>query len=153
MGWQRIGHNWATFTFTNRRRKENEVTQSCPALCDLMDCSLPGSSIHGILQARVLEWVTICFSRESSWSRDGTGYFALQPDAFYQARLVKNPPAMRETWIKFWFGKIPWNWERLPTPVFWPGEFHGLYSPWGGKESDTTELLSLSQTEEEDALK
>ena len=31
----------------------------------------------------------------------------------------------------------------LPTPVFWPGEFHGLYSPWGGKESDTTEQLSL----------
>ena len=34
--------------------------------------------------------------------------------------------------------------ERLPTPVFWPGEFHGLYSPWGRKESDTTERLSLS---------
>ena len=33
--------------------------------------------------------------------------------------------------------------ERLPTPVFWPGEFHGLYSPWGCKESDMTEQLSL----------
>ena len=32
--------------------------------------------------------------------------------------------------------------ERLPTPVFWPGEFHGLYSPWGHKESDMTEQLS-----------
>ena len=41
-------------------------------------------------------------------------------------------------------GKIPWRRERLPTPVFWPGEFHGLYSPWGCKESDTTEWLSLS---------
>ena len=30
-----------------------------------------------------------------------------------------------------WVGKIPWRRERLPTPVFWPGEFHGLYSPWG----------------------
>jgi len=39
--------------------------------------------------------------------------------------------------------KIPWRRERLPTPVFWPGEFHGLYSPWGRKESDTTEWLSL----------
>ena len=36
-------------------------------------------------------------------------------------------------------GKIPWRRERLPTPVFWPGEFHGLYSPWGRKESDMTE--------------
>jgi len=32
----------------------------------------------------------------------------------------------------------PWRREKLPTPIFWPGEFHGLYSPWGGKESDMT---------------
>ena len=38
-----------------------------------------------------------------------------------------------------WVGKIPWRRERLPTPVFWLGEFHGLYSPWGRTESDTTE--------------
>ena len=42
-----------------------------------------------------------------------------------------------------WFGKIPWRWERQPTPVFWPGEFHGLCSPWDVKELDTTERLSL----------
>ena len=41
-------------------------------------------------------------------------------------------------------GKIPWRRERLPTPVFWPGEFHGLYSLWGLKESEMTEKLSLS---------
>ena len=40
-------------------------------------------------------------------------------------------------------GKIPWRRELLPIPVFWPGEFHGLYSPWGHKELDTTEQLSL----------
>ena len=45
-----------------------------------------------------------------------------------------------------WVGKIPWRRERLPIPVFWPGEFHGLYSPWGCKESDTTEQLSLSSS-------
>ena len=49
------------------------------------------------------------------------------------AQLVKNLPAMRETWFNPWVGKIPWRRERLPTPVFWPGEFHGLYSPWGCK--------------------
>ena len=42
-----------------------------------------------------------------------------------------------------WVGKIPWRREQLPTPVFWPGEVHGLYSPWGHKESDMTEQLSL----------
>ena len=44
-----------------------------------------------------------------------------------------------------WVGKIPWRRERLPFPGFWPGEVHGLYSPWGRKESGTTERLSLSQ--------
>ena len=43
-----------------------------------------------------------------------------------------------------WVGKIPWSKEGLLTPVFWPGEFHGLYSPWGHQQSDTTEQLSLS---------
>jgi len=59
------------------------------------------------------------------------------------AQLVKNLPAMWETWVQPLVGKIPWRRERLPTPVFWPGEFHGLYSPWGCKELDTTEQLSL----------
>ena len=40
-------------------------------------------------------------------------------------------------------GRFPWRRERLPTPVFWPGEFHELYIPWGHKESDMTERLSL----------
>ena len=43
-------------------KSESEVAQSCPTLSDSMDCSLPGSSIHGIFQARVLEWVAIAFS-------------------------------------------------------------------------------------------
>ena len=43
-------------------KSESEVAQLCPTLRDPMDCSLPGSSIHGIFQARVLEWVAIAFS-------------------------------------------------------------------------------------------
>ena len=43
-------------------KSESEVTQSCPTLSDSMDCSLPGSSVHGIFQARVLEWGAITFS-------------------------------------------------------------------------------------------
>ena len=43
-------------------KSESEVVQSCPTLSDLMDCSLPGSSVHGIFQARVLVWVAIAFS-------------------------------------------------------------------------------------------
>ena len=48
------------------------VAQLCPTLCDLMDCSPPGSSIHGILQARILKWVVLFFSRGSSLPRDRT---------------------------------------------------------------------------------
>ena len=49
---------------------ESEVAQSCPTLCSPMDCSLPGSSVHGIFQARVMEWVAISFSRGPSWPRE-----------------------------------------------------------------------------------
>ena len=51
---------------TLTRASEREVVQSCPTLCDPMDRSLPGSSIHGIFQTRILEWVAISFSRGSS---------------------------------------------------------------------------------------
>ena len=51
---------------------ESEASQSCPILCNPTDCNLRGSSVHGIFQARVLEWVAISFSRGSSQPRDWT---------------------------------------------------------------------------------
>ena len=54
------------------RKLESEVAQSCPTLCDPIDCSLPGSSVHGIFQAIVLEWIAISFSRGSSQPRAWT---------------------------------------------------------------------------------
>ena len=64
------------------------------------------------------------------------------------AEMVKNLPAMQETQVWSLVGKIPWRREWQPTPLFWPGEFHGQrclagYSPWGHKESDITEQLPL----------
>ena len=61
-----------------------------------------------------------------NWEASGVTWLDLQPGF--------NP----------WVGKLHWRRERLPTPVFWPGEFHGLYSPWGHKGSDMAEQLSLS---------
>ena len=67
-----------------------------------------------------------------------TGWNVMQ--SFQQLRhyiiclLVTQPLAI-------WIGKIPWNREQLPTPVFWPGELCGLYSPYGHKELNTTERL------------
>ena len=58
------------------------VAQSCPTCCNRMDCSLPGSSVHGILQARILEWVAIPFFRRSSWPRDWIQVFCI-PGRFF----------------------------------------------------------------------
>ena len=58
------------------------------------------------------------------------------------AQLVKNPPAKQEIWVQSLGWEDPWRKGRLPAPVFWPGEFHGLYGPWGRKESNMTEQLS-----------
>ena len=65
----------------------------------------------------------------------------------FVTQLVKNPPAMQETWFNPWVGMSPWRWERLLTPEFWHGEFHELYSPWHHKESDMTERLPLHKVE------
>jgi len=64
LGFSRQEH-WSGLPFPSpmhKRKSESEVAQSCPTLSDPMDCSLPGSSVHGIFQARVLEWVAIAFS-------------------------------------------------------------------------------------------
>ena len=53
-------------------KQSKALAQSCPTFCNPVDCSLPGSSIHGILQARILQWVAISFSRRSSQARDRT---------------------------------------------------------------------------------
>ena len=104
---------------------ESEVTQSCPTLCDPMDCSLPGSSVHGIFQKRVLEWVAIAFSKKKKKSDTCSlfppfgdpwpsfllasqhaflssihpflGSSILKNEDFPDGAVVKNPSAMQET--------------------------------------------------------
>ena len=84
----------------------SSVTQSCLTLCDPMDCSPPGSSVHGILQARILEWVAISFSRRSSQSRDRTcvsciagRFFTTEPPGKPQQiyRQLCNPHSQAST--------------------------------------------------------
>ena len=67
--------HWSGLPFpsvVHENESESEVAQSCPTLCNPMDCSLWGSSVHGIFQARVLEWIATAFSRGSSRPRDWT---------------------------------------------------------------------------------
>ena len=59
------------------------------------------------------------------------------------AQLVKNSPAMQETWVQSLGWKDPPEKGKATHSIFWPEELHGLYNPWGRKESDTPERLSL----------
>ena len=68
-------------------KSESEVTQSYPTLGDPMDCSLPGSSVHGIFQARVLEWGAIAFSKKQTSQRQKKANFSRK---YEEMGLVKG---------------------------------------------------------------
>ena len=82
---------------------EGKVAQSCLTLCNPMDCSLPGFSVHGILQARILEWVTISFYRGSSQPKD-------QTEVSWIARRHFNLWATREAHESIYKCLIYWYW-------------------------------------------
>ena len=76
---------------------------------------------------------------------EGIRYLLQYPWASVTAHLVKNSPAMWEIWVQSLDWEDPLEKGKAThTPVFWPGEFQGLYSPWCCKELDTTEWISLS---------
>ena len=77
---------------------ESEVAQSCPTLFDPMDCSLPGSSIHGIFQARILAWVAISSSRGSSRPIPGSGRSPGEGNGNPLQYYCLENPMDREAW-------------------------------------------------------
>ena len=116
MGWQRVGHNL--------------VTKQASLIAQLIK-NLP------LIQETLvwfLGWEDLLEKEEAtlkySW-------------ASLVVQLVKNPPAMWETWVQSPGWEDPLEKERATSPIFWPGEFQGLYSLWVPKELDTTEQLSL----------
>ena len=133
--------------------------QSWPTLWDPMDCSSPGSSIHGILQVRMLEWVAIPFSRGScpprnpSWVSCTAGRFftdwATSLDNYifscnfiFKLHLCYQCTKLHLKAFSLSHQRRQWH----PTPVLLSGKSHGRRSlvgcsPWGHYESDTTERL------------
>ena len=92
---RRILYHWATrevliIIFVNVNVL---VTQSCLTLCDPMDCSPPASSVHGILQARILEWIALPFFRVSSWPRDWTQVSGIA-DRFFTIWTTRKAPLL-----------------------------------------------------------
>ena len=126
-------------------KSKSEVAQSCPTLRVPMDCSLPGSSIHGIFQARVLEWGAIAFSGyklnkyknpSSPWG-NGVGMKIRPPSSSFPSKY-STPSFVYPSWLA-------WRRKWQPTPVFLPGDSQGQRSLlgcrlWGCTESDTTEV-------------
>ena len=108
------------------------VPKSCLSLCDHMDCSLPGSSVYGISQARILEWVTIPFYRRSTWPRDQTQVSCIA-GVFFTVWATREALLLCLSQYIFWRRKWP------PTPVFLHGKSHGWrsfasHSLWGHKD-------------------
>ena len=97
---------------------ESEVAQSCLTLYDPMDCSLPGSSVHGILQARVLEWVAISFSRGSSWPRVWTRVSCIVGRCF---TVAKSQTKLSDWTTNNSKMKTGWNAQQIgPSQCGWP---------------------------------
>ena len=111
-------------------KSESEVAQLCLTLRNPMDCSLPGSSVHGVFQARVLEWVAIAFSTRSS----------------LVAQRLKRLLSMQGTWVRSLGREDSLKKEMSTHSSILAGKSHGRrslvsYSPWGHKELDVTEWL------------
>ena len=135
---------------------ESEVAQSCPTLSDPMDCSLQGSSIHGIFQARVLEWGAIAFSNMLSrlvitflpkskcllisWLQSPSAVILEPPKINSDNVSTVSPFICHE--VMGLDRRSQWQ----STPVLLPGKSHGWRSlvgcsPWDHEESDMTERL------------
>ena len=92
-------------------KSESEVAQSYPTLSDPMNCNLPGSSIHGIFQARVLEWVAIAFSNAGKWKVKVKPLSRIRPLATPWTATYQAPPSMGFSRQEYWSG-VP-----LPCPL------------------------------------
>ena len=122
------------FKVSGKKKKEcskgREVTQSCPTLSDPMDCSPPGSSVHGIFQAKAGKGLRISLCSVLHGPQLESGFQGLMPHMFF--------------WRRQWH----------PTPILLPGKFHGWRSlegcsRWGHLGSDTTERLHFHALEKE----
>ena len=138
--WTFVGKGMSLL-FNTLSRLEVLVSQSCLTLCNPMDCSLPGSSVHGFLQARILEWVAIPFSRGSSQPRIWTWSPALQAD------LLPSEPSGKPQGLKSGPSvRAHWSW-RKPGCVRGKGDCQRAdWELWTeeSKDKHTTSLPELS---------
>ena len=119
-------------------KSESEITQSCRTLHDPMDCSLPGSSIHGIFQARVLELVATAFSDKESWAPKNWCFWTVVLEKTLESPLDCEEiqpvhPKGDQSWV--FIGRTdvvccsPWGWHNWVAELNWPRI--ESWAPWG----------------------
>ena len=118
----------ATSIHTHIHTYVSVLVAPCPALCDPMDCSLLGSSIHGILQARILEWVAIRFSRGSSWPRDQTRV-SCSAGKFITAICIPQVCRYSSVCICMCLYIHPRDWWLVDAPFF-SSSLEGVIASW-----------------------
>ena len=124
--WLWFRKNWVTdILWKNILTLCVSVVQLCPTLCDPVDCSPPGSSMHGILQARILEWVAMPSSRGSSPPKDQTSvshiegrFFTTEPQgSLCRLQLLGARKVGGSWWVKLPYFLF-WKWQKVPHPVW-----------------------------------
>ena len=118
-----------------------KLLQSCLTLCDPMDHSLPGSTVHGTLQARILEWVVMPSSRGSSWSSDRTyvscttgGFFTPEPRGKPSSPCNTHFTCRKTQWLR-------WTFNQNLQPI------NNSFIPWHPVVPNLHTLLTSSPTE------
>ena len=109
--------------------RKMSVTHSCPTLCNPIDCSLQGSSLHEILQARILEWVAIPFSMGSSQPRDQTQLSCIAGE-FFTVWATRETPFWQNLYLKkISLRNSPWWWPRImgKSPLLWGPDYGKIW--------------------------
>ena len=129
LGFSRQEH-WSGLPFPSPMH-ESEVAQSCPTLCNPMDCSLPSSSIHEIFQARVLEWGAIAFSGPN------LPIYSISPFSPFLSICLFSRSLSLFLFCKFWLLKCISGWKSLVTEVWLLGnnleKVQGSFTPTKGQ--------------------
>ena len=108
---QRVGYNVNDLACRHAAAAAAKSLQSCPTLCNPMDCSPPGFSVHGILQARTLEWAAISFSNALKWKVKVKSLSRVRLLATPWTAAHQAPPSMGFSRQQYWSG-MP-----LPSPM------------------------------------
>ena len=119
--------------------------QSCPTLCDPMDCSLPGFSVHGILQARTLEWVAISFSNAWKWKVKVKSLSCVWLLATPWTAAHQAPPSMGFSGQEYWSGvTLPSPMDCIVYGILWARILEWVAIPFSRGSSQPRDWIQVS---------